>query len=103
MINLSDLQNTLILIFANIQYNYNDVNNSAKACAKIIAIINFVALAHFFKAIYFSILKYLLTASSKNEGLLDVVSTYFGIIEINSHEILYLHCLVWLCDAFHIL
>lgn len=63
---------------------------------------NPVALAHFFEIIYYGIFNYVLAAGSEDGGLLDIVSTYFGIIKIDSQEMLYLHYLIWLCGTFHI-
>lgn len=45
---------------------------------------NLIVVACFFKAIYNSIFKYLLTISFKNRELFGLISTYFDIIEINS-------------------
>ena len=41
-------------------------------------------MAHFFDEMCYGIFEYLLAANSKNEGLFDLISTYFGIIGINS-------------------
>lgn len=64
--------------------------------------INPIALGHFFEAMCHGIFKYLLTVSSKNKRFLGFIFNYFGIVETNSPGILYLNCVIWLCDDFHI-
>lgn len=48
------------------------------------SILNFIALAHFFKAIYYNMFEYLFTPRFKDEELFGPVSTFFGIVETNS-------------------
>lgn len=84
------------------RYKNNGVNNSAEVFARMTATINPVAIVHLFKATCCDIFEHLLAAGSKNRKFFGFVSTYFGIVETNSQGILYLHYLVWFCDAFHI-
>lgn len=102
MINFSDFKSMLVLIFADMRYKNNGVNNFAEAFARMIATINYVAIACFFEAICRGIFKHLLAGDSKNGGLLGLVSTYFGKLETNSRRMLHLHYLIWLCGIFHI-
>lgn len=76
------------------QYKIKDTNSFVEIFTKIIATINLVTIMHFFETICYSIFKYLLAANSKNREFFSLVSTYFGIIETNSQEILYLYYLV---------
>ena len=69
-INPSDLQSTLVLIFADIRYKDNGVNNSAEAFARLTATMNPVAMARFFEATCRSIFEHLLAAGFKDRGLL---------------------------------
>ena len=101
-INPSDLRRMLVLIFAGMRYQDNSINNSAEIFARTTAIINPIAVAHFFETTYYSIFEHLMAAGSKDRGLLGRVPIYFGIIETNGQGMLYLHCLVWLRDAYHI-
>lgn len=63
---------------------------------------NFIAITQFFIAIYIGIFEHLLATGSKNGDLLRPVLSYFRIIKTNSQSMLHLHCLVWLCEAFHL-
>lgn len=84
------------------QYKLNDANISAETFVKILAIINLVAVVHFFELMYYSIFEHLLATDSKNGGLLGLISTYFHTVETNGQGILHLHCLVWFYGAFPI-
>ncbi len=75
------------------QYKLNSANTSAEAFIRITIIINLVAMAFFFETICHGSFEHLLATGSKDEGLLDLISTYFGIVEINGRGILHLHCL----------
>ena len=66
-INPSDLQNTLVLIFAGMRYKDNGVINSAKASARITSTLNSVAVASFFEASCHNIFKHLLATGFKDE------------------------------------
>lgn len=101
-INLFDLQSILILIFADMQYQDNGIYNPAEMILKTAAIINPIAVACFCEATCYDIFEHFLAAGSKNRRFLSLISTYFNTIKINGQEILYLHYLVWVCDAFHI-
>lgn len=94
IITFFDLQNMLILIVAIMRYKDNYVNNFAEIFARMTAIINFKAMACFFKAIYYGILKYLLATGSKNREFFSLVFIYFGIVKIKNQQMFYLHCLV---------
>lgn len=48
IINSSDLQNSLVLIFAGMQYKLNDINTFVGRFTRMIATINPVAMARFF-------------------------------------------------------
>lgn len=86
----------LVLILAGIKYKIMRliIYNIAKKFAKIIAIINPIAVAYVFKATCCSIFEHLLAVGFKNKKLFGFFSTYFSIIETNSWGILYLYCLI---------
>lgn len=84
MLNLSDLQSFLILIFAKVQLRNSNLNTSVKKFRQATAIINLLAIAQFFKATCTGIFKRLLAAKFTEDGLFGLVSTYFGKVEINS-------------------
>lgn len=54
-------------------------------------IINWVAIARFFKAIYTSIFKCFFIIGSTNRSLLKPVKIYFKIVKTNNWKMLYLH------------
>lgn len=56
------------------QYNINVVNTSTEIFTRITVTINYVAMAHFFEAIYHGIFKYLLVVGSKNIELFGLIS-----------------------------
>lgn len=64
---------------------------------------NPVAMSKFFDIIYKSVLLSLFVSQYHDSGLLGPVLIYFGIVETNSCDMLYLHCLVWLKRASHLL
>ena len=101
-INLSNFRNTLILIFVGIRYKNNGVKNSAEAFVRMTATMNPVAMTCFLEATCYGIFEHFLAAGSKDGGLFGPVSTYFDIVETNSHGMLHLHYLVWLHDTFDI-
>lgn len=76
------------------QYKDNSVNNFVEVFAKMTVIISSVAIAHFLKVTCHDIFEHLLAIDFKNEGFFGSVSIYFGRIERNSQEMLYLYCLV---------
>lgn len=55
---------------------------------------NSVAIAQFFEAIFIDIIKCLFISESIENGLLRLVSIYFGTIETNGQEMSHLYCLV---------
>lgn len=63
MINLSDLQSLLLLIFASILYKLNGLNTFAEIFAKITITMNPIAIARFFETTGNGILEHLLAAS----------------------------------------
>lgn len=78
-INLSDFQNSFVLIFICIRYELNDANIYAKTVAKMIATMNLVAVARFLKTTCHNIFKSFLATGSKDRELLsDSISTYVG-------------------------
>lgn len=82
------------------QYKLNGINTFVVTFAKMTAIMNPIAVAHFFKTTYCSIFKHLLAAGSKDGSLFGPISIYFGTVKTNGRGILHLHCLVRLCGAF---
>lgn len=92
-LNLLDLWSFLILIFANVWFEDNRPTTSIEEFGQATAMINPVAIAQFFEAIYTDIFKCLLATRSIKSGLLKPVLIYFGAIKINSWGMLYLHCL----------
>lgn len=94
IINSSDLQSPLVLIFTDIQYKLNSANISPEVFAKITAKINLVTMIYYFKIICHNIFEHLLATNFKNWELFGLIFTYFSIIKTNDLRILYLHCLV---------
>lgn len=64
--------------------------------------INSVAVAKFFYIIYDAIFISLFGGDEIKQGLLGPISNYYDIIEMNGHEIFYLHCFVWLKSVLHL-
>lgn len=62
-----------------------------------------MAITTFFDITCKAVLLSLFASEYYDDGLLGPISTYFETIEINSYGILYLHCLVWLKEALHLL
>lgn len=62
-------------------YKNNGINTFIKVFAKIITIINLIAITYFFKIIYRNIFKYLLAIDSKNLRLFGPIFTYFDIVK----------------------
>lgn len=102
MINSSNLQSLLILIFVGMEYKLNGANTSTDTFARMTAIMNSVDMAGLFEAMCHNILKHLLVTGSKNGELLGSISSYFHKVEINSQRMLLLYYLVWFCTAFYI-
>lgn len=65
------------------QYKNNCVNKFTETFARIIIIINSIALADFFEATYYDISEHLLAASFKDRKFFGLVSTYFNILKTN--------------------
>lgn len=65
-----------------------------KEFGQAIAMINPIAVVQFFEAVYTGIFKHLLTIKSIKNGFLELVLMYFGIVEINSPEIIQLYYLI---------
>ena len=64
---------------------------------------NFIAVAQFFETICTHIFKHLFVTTSKDDGLLEMVLTFFGKVETNCKGMLYFYCFVWLCKNFQLL
>ncbi len=92
----------MVLILVGIQYELNGANTSTEIFARMIAIMNFIAMARFFETTCHSIFQHFLAAGSKDGGLFGLISTYFGKVETNSQGMLHLHCLVWFHGSFYI-
>lgn len=69
MLNLSNLGNSLVLIFASIQLEDNGSTTSISEFRRVMAIINPVTIAQFFEAICTSIFKCLFATRSTKSGL----------------------------------
>ena len=93
-INLSDLQNPLILILARIEFSGDAFPKANAAVCYIAATSNLVAVAQFFNYICKAIFKGLLCSNTGEIGILGQVQNYFGVVETNSHRMLHLHTLV---------
>lgn len=59
-------------------------------------------MVYFFKTTCYDIFKHLLAISSQDRDFFSLIFIYFGIVEINSQEILHLHYLIWLYIIFYI-
>lgn len=82
------------MILVRVQFENNDSNTFTKKFKQTIAVMNLIAMAQFFEAIYISIFKHFLAARSIKKELLRLVSTYYGMIEINGQEMLYLSYII---------
>ena len=83
ILNSSDLQRFWILIFTGVWFRQIEETTSVEKFQRAIAILNSVAIAQFFEAIYTDIFKYLFAIGTTNGGLLRLVLTYFETGEIN--------------------
>lgn len=101
-LNPSNLWSFLILILAKVQLGDNSSNAFAEEFKQATAIINLMAIAQFFEAIYTSIFKRFLAARSIENRLFGPVLTYFRTVKTNSQRILYLYYLVLLRGAFYL-
>lgn len=63
IINFSDIQSLLILIFINMQYKVYSTNIFIKIFIKVIVIINLIVVVYIFEKTYYAIFEYLLIAS----------------------------------------
>lgn len=94
MINLSNLQNPLVLILIGIRFKINNANTFTKVFTRKIAVMTPIAVAHYFETICHSVFEHLFVARSKNKGIDGPIDTCFDIVEINCRGILYLYYLV---------
>lgn len=74
----------MVLILAEMRFEDNGLNTSAKKFKQAITIINPVVMTQFFEAIYTSNFKCLIIAVFTGRGKLGHVSTYYRIIKTNS-------------------
>ena len=100
--NSINLQNKMMMTLAEISINSDVDDNVNSDFSWIIIIMNSIAIAQFFKIIYEEIFEHLLVARFLEKNLLDSISIYFDIIKINNHDMLHLHCLIWLRKISHI-
>ncbi len=100
IINPADLQYLLVIHFANIELELSSKIQSVFRCKT--ATINPIAIAKFFYIICDAIFMSLFGVGQSKRGLLGPILNYFGIVETNSHRILYLHYLVWLKGVLHL-
>ena len=99
IINPADLQYPFVIRFAGIELELSSKIQSD--FWRKTAIINSFAVAKFFYIICNAIFLSLFGVGQKIRGLLGPISNYFGIVEINTCEILHLHCFVWLKGVLH--
>lgn len=92
MINSVDLYYLIIICLAEIESNLRLQVVSIFVYKT--ATINLIAMVKFFYIIYKAVLLSLFINKYYDGGLLELVSTYFGIVKINSCNMFYLHCLV---------
>lgn len=78
------------------QFEDNKSAISTGKFRRFMAIMNLVAIAQFLEAICTSIFKRFFAVRYTKSGLLGPVSTYFGIVKINSWEILHSHFLMYI-------
>lgn len=69
----------------------NRFTTSIKEFEKATTMMNFMIIIQFFEVKCIDIFNYFLTIRSIKNNLFRLVSTYFGILETNSWEILYLY------------
>lgn len=72
-----------MLIFAKVHLEGNNQTTSTKEFRWAITIMNPVAITQFFEAIFTGIFKCFFITESIENDLLRLVSTYFGMIEMN--------------------
>lgn len=92
IINPADLWNLLVIRLAGVKLELGSDIVSVFTCKT--ATINPVAIAKFFHIIYKVVLLSLFTSEYCDGDLLGLISTYFGKVEINGYNMLYLYCLV---------
>ena len=93
-INLSDLQNLLILILAKIEFSGDAFSKANTAICYVAATSNFIAVAQFFNYICKAIFKGLFCSNTSKIRILSQVQNYFGVVKTNDYRILYLYILV---------
>lgn len=82
-LNPSDLCSFFVLILARVRLEDNRSATSAGEFGRVMAIMNLLTIAQFFKATYTSIFNCLFAAGFTEGGLLGPLSTYFGIVKTN--------------------
>lgn len=83
------------------RFENNGPTTSKEEFQQVTAMMNLIAITQFFETICTGIFRRPLVARSIKGGLLGLVSTYFGTVEINGQGILYLYYLLWLQSAFY--
>lgn len=91
-INLANLWYPLIIYLIRIELDLR--SNVVSIFAYKITTINPMVMAKFFHIIYKTILLSLFISEYCDRGLLRTISTYFGIVEINSYNMFHLHYLL---------
>lgn len=83
MLNLSDFQSFLILILARVRLKDPGLSTFVEKFVWATTIMNLMAIAQFFEVIYTRIFKYLFTVGSIEDDLLEPVSIYYNIVDMN--------------------
>ncbi len=99
-INPADLKCPLVIHLAGVELELSSKIQSAFQCKT--ATMNPVAVAKFLHITCDAIFMSLFGAGQTERGLLGPISNYFGTVETNGREMLYLHCLVWIKDVLHL-
>lgn len=95
-INPSELQNPLVLVFADVHCPTDLSANVTSAIRYATTTSDPVAVARSFHYTCESVLDGLLGSKSTDIGILGDVSNYFGVVESNGRGMLHLHTLVWI-------
>lgn len=101
IINLANLQNSLVIYLARVRLNLG--SNIAFVLIYKIATMNLMAIAKFFYIIFKIVLLFLFASRYYDKELLELVSIYFNTIKPNSNNIRYLHYLIELKGLLHLL
>jgi hypothetical protein len=94
-INLSNLQNPLVLTSAGAYYLSASFPTATPAVHQKIVMLDLVTITRFFHSTCKAILDGLLWGKSGELSMLGDILNYFGVVESNGHGMLHLYTLIW--------